>query len=122
MNTWSEVLALILHDPVALLTVAIFYGATVWAVFTFAYWQRGESERRKMEGVEQQLRYLKQKEADLRGAYEAEWHLRTHSEAPELIQRCVERTRKAFFELNQAQKTLDDTLEGLLKRGGASAI
>jgi hypothetical protein len=117
MNTWSEVLALILRDPVAFWPVVVFYGGTVWAVFKFAYWQRGERERGKMESLEQHLRYMKQKEADLRGAYEAEWHLRTNNENPEVVGRSVERTRKAFSELNQARKTLDDTLESLRKKG-----
>jgi hypothetical protein len=113
MNTWSEVLALILRDPVALWPVLVLYGVTVWAVFKFAYWQRGKRERRKMEGLEQHLRYLKQKEADLRGAYEAEWHARTNDEKPEVIERTVDRTKKAFNELYQATKETDVTLERL---------
>ena len=120
MNTWSEVLELILRDPAAVWPVVVFYGGTVWAVFKFAYWQRGKHERGKMEGFEQQLRYMKQKETNLRGAYEAEWHLRTNNEKPEVLGRAVERTRKAFSEFSQTRKMLDDTLERLRTKGGAS--
>jgi hypothetical protein len=111
MKTWSEVLALILRDPVAFWPVLIFYGVTVWAVFKFAYWQRGQRERAKMEGLKQHLRYLKQKEADLRGAYEAEWQARTNNEKPEVVDRSADRTKKAFNELYQATKETDVTLE-----------
>jgi hypothetical protein len=83
MTTWRELVALVLRDPEPFAWL-IGSGLALWAaslvaVFRYAYWQRGKRERAKMEGLEQHLRYMKQKEADLRGAYEAEWHLRTNN-------------------------------------------
>jgi len=57
--------------------------------------------------------------ADLRGAYEAEWHARTNNERPEVLERSVARTKKAFNELYQATKETDDTLGRLRKKRGS---
>jgi len=122
MGTWSEVVALIQRDPVAFWSVMALWWLTLCLVACLAYLLRGQRDKRKMDGLEQRLRgalekveYIKQKSIDLRGAYEAEWQARVNSEQPEVVDRTTDRTRKAFYELDQANNAPDDSLEKLRK-------
>ena len=122
MNTWRDLVALIQRDPIAFWSMIAFWWLTLCFAACLAYFLRGKQDKGKMDGLEQRLlgalervKYVKEKSADLRGAYEAEWQARVNNEKPEVVERSVGRTRKAFYDLDQANNAPGESSEKLRK-------